>query len=285
LTRPSHGLGAIYLRPRGCWLVKRTIGALISLFILTQFVAIGIVGLITEPGTEPDEPRVPRVDYIDGGDTIESSARIYVFLVAGVALLALAIKLKLGRVVFRHLESLIIFLTIFLLLISIYPPLSYLWTIPALGVVLIKRIYPHWVLVTGLSVLLAAIVGAIMGVSFGVTPILALMLFLSIYDIVAVKFSSHMGNVVKSVRGTKSAFLIELPGLRAAVGISDLAVPAMFVAANFLWNSTGLAIAVAAGGAAGLAMAIFYSNRSGMVPALPFIFAGVLAAYFTVASI
>jgi presenilin-like A22 family membrane protease len=263
--------------------VKGTIVALMSVFILTQIVAIGIVGLITDPGSAPDEPREPRMDYIEGGDTIESSMQIYVFLIMGVGLLALAIKLKLGRIVFKHLESLIIFLTVFLLFISIYPSLSYLWILPALGVVLVKRAYPHWTLVTGLSILLASIVGAIMGVSFGITPILALMLFLSAYDIVAVKFSSHMGNVVKNVRGTKSTFLIEIPGLRAAVGISDLAVPAMFVAANFLWNSTGLALVVAAGGAFGLALAIFYSNRTGMVPALPFIFGGILSVYLPVA--
>lgn len=263
--------------------MKGTIAALISIFILTQIVAIGIVGLITVPGSASGEPREPRMDYIDGGETIESSLQIYVFLIAGVLFLALAIRLKLGRIVFKHLESLIIFLTVFLLLISVYPPLSYLWVLPALGVVLLKRAYPHWLLVTGLSILLASIVGAIMGVSFGIAPILALMAFLSVYDIVAVKFSSHMGNVVKNVRGTKSTFLIEIPGLRAAVGISDLAVPAMFVAANFIWNSTGLALVVAAGGAFGLAMAIFYSNRAGMVPALPFIFGGILVAYLPAA--
>ena len=263
--------------------MKKTITTLMSLFMLTQVVTMGIVGLITVPGLQPDEPREPRVDYIEGGDTIESSMEIYVFLILGVGILALAIKLKLGRILFKHLETLIIFLTIFLLLMSIYPSLSYLWIVPALGVVLIKRAYPHWALVTGLSVMLASIVGAIMGVSLGIVPILALMGFLSIYDIIAVKLSSHMGNVVKNVRGTNSTFLIEVPSLRAAVGISDLAVPSMFVAAIFLWTSPGLALAVAVGGAVGLALAIFYSNRSGMVPALPFIFGGILATYLPAA--
>ncbi len=271
--------GAIYLSRVAGLAVKRTVGVLLSVFLLAQLSTILIVGLITVPASAPGEPREPRVHYIEEGDTIQSSVQIYGILMVGVALLALAIKLKLGRIIFRNLEAVLIFLTVFLLLLSIWPDTPYMWIFPAVGVVLLKRRFPHWGLVTALSILLASIVGAIMGVSLGVIPIIALMGFLSVYDVVAVKFSSHMGNVVKLVRGTRSTFLIEIPGMTAAVGISDLAVPSMFVAANLLVNTIGLASLVAVGGAIGLALAIYSSSKNGMVPALPFIFAGTLVAY------
>lgn len=259
--------------------MRRTVAALGLVFVLTQLAAMGIVALITVPGNLPGEPREPKVDYIEGGETVESSLQIYAFMMVGILLVAVAMRLGLGRFLFRNLEALIIFLTTFLLLFSIFPSLPYLWLVPAIVAVLIRRAVRHWTFVTALSIYLAAIVGAIMGVSLGLVPIIALTAFLSVYDIVAVKFSGHMGNVVKHVRGTGSAFLVEIPGLKAAVGISDMAVPAMFVGANFLAGSQVTAFAVVLGGLVGLGLAIAWSNKSGMVPALPFIFSGTLAGY------
>jgi presenilin-like A22 family membrane protease len=259
--------------------VRRTLAILGFVFLLTQLATMGIVVLITVRGEGPDGPREPKVDYIEGGETVESSLQIYLFMMAGVALVAVAMRLGLGKFLFRNLEALIVFLTTFLLLFSMYPSLPHLWVLPALLGVLIRRVVRHWAFVTALSIYLASIVGAILGVSLGVVPIIALTAFLSVYDIVAVKFSGHMGNVVRHVKGTGSAFLVEIPALKAAVGISDLAVPSMFVGANFLAGSYFSAIAVALGGLLGLGLAIGWSNKSGMVPALPFVFSGTMVGY------
>ncbi len=259
--------------------MRRTLASLGLVFLLTQIAAMAIVVLITVPGDGPTEPREPKVDYIEGGETVESSLQIYLFMMVGIVLVAVAMKLGLGKLLFRNLEALIILLTTFLLLFSIFPSTPYLWVIPAVLALLLRRAVKHWAFVTALSIYLAAIVGAIMGVSLGIVPIIALTAFLSAYDIVAVKCSGHMGNVVKNVRGTGSAFLVEIPNLKAAVGISDMAVPSMFVGANFLVGSYLVAVAVALGGLLGLTLAIAWSNRSGMVPALPFVFSGTLLGY------
>jgi presenilin-like A22 family membrane protease len=272
-------LEAIFLRVPETRRVRRTVIVLLAIFLITQASTMVVVNLITVPAEDPGEPRERRVDYIEGGETIKSSLQVYAFLVAGVGLIALAIRLKLGKYIFRNLESVIILLTTFLLFFTLCPESPLVWVLPAVGLVLLKRFASHWAFATALSIYLASVVGGIMGVSLGLIPIMALMGFLSVYDIVAVKMSSHMGNVVKNVRGTASAFLVEIPGLRAAVGISDLAVPAMFVGANALLLSPGSGVLVALGGGMGLVAAVLYSDRSGMVPALPFIFAGTMAAY------
>ena len=261
--------------------MKRTIAGLLSVFYLTQVTAVVIVALVTVPSPDPAEPRQPRIRYLEGGETIASSLYIYAFLMAGVALIAVAMKLGLGRFLFRNLETLIVLVSLFLLLVSIYPPHPLAWLGLAVAVAAFKRIYPHWLLVTGLSILTAATVGGIMGISLGVLPIIALMACLSVYDVVAVRFSTHMSNVVENVRGSHSSFLVEMPGMESAVGISDLAVPSMFVASNALSNSAMSALWVATGGAFGLGLAIVISGRKGMVPALPFVFVGSMAAYLS----
>jgi len=262
--------------------VKKTIAGLLSVFYLTQVATVVIVGLVTVPSPDAAEPRQPRVRYLEGGETIESSLYIYVFLMAGVATIAVAMKLGLGRFLFRNLESVIVFVTMFLLLFSVYPERPLVWLGMGVAVAALKRAYPHWLLVSSLSVLTAATVGGIMGVSLGTLPIIALMAFLSVYDVVAVRFSTHMRNVVENVRGSRSSFLVELPGMESAVGISDLAVPSMLVASNALSGSIVSALWVALGGALGLGLAVIVSDKKGMVPALPFVFAGSMAAYLPI---
>ena len=257
--------------------MKKTIAGLISLFYLTQLVAIIFAIAITVPGEQG--VRHPRVEYFEDGEDLQSSLYVYAFLLGGAAFLALGMRLHLGRIIFRNLETLIVFLTSFLLLASLYPEHMLLDLVPAVALAAVKRRVSHWLLSVGVSVFTAAVVGAIMGVSLGLVPVIALMAFLSVYDIVAVFFSSHMMNVVRNVRGTGSSFLIEIPGLRSAVGISDLAVPAMFVASCFSRSSYVQSLVVATGAALGLSWAIASSNKRGLMPALPFIFAGSLAAY------
>lgn len=259
--------------------MRKTVAGLASLFLLTQLVTIVIVGLITVPNPDSEMPREPKIRYLEGGDTIGGSVYIYFFLMAGVLLIAIAMKLKWGKFLFRNLEMLIIFLTTFLLLLSVFPENLLICVIPPFILVLLKKYISHWLFVSSLSVFLAAVVGAIMGVSLGIIPVIALMGFLSVYDVLAVKLSSHMRNVVHNVRGTSSSFLIEIPGMKSAVGISDLSVPAMFVACNMFLNSLGVALLVGAGGALGLCLAIVCSEKSGMVPALPFIFGTSVGTY------
>ncbi len=252
--------------------MRKTLAALLSIFLLTQLSAIFIAYLITVPGTDPSGIREPRVRYLEGGDSIGDSVFLYFFLMGGVIVIALAMKLKLGRMLFRNLELIIVFLTAFLLLLSIYPDRPLLWLVPPLVLAVFRHFVSHWLLSSSLSIFLAAGVGAIMGVSLGILPIIVLMAFLSVYDIIAVKLSSHMRRVVEHIRGTNSSFLVEIPRLRAAVGVSDLAVPAMLVTSTTLLHSTQMGILVGLAGAMGLGLAIIYSSKTGMVPALPFIF-------------
>jgi presenilin-like A22 family membrane protease len=259
--------------------VRKTVTGLLCIFLLAQFAAMAITQFITVPDPGPGTPRRAKVKYFEDGDDVGSSLYIYAILMGGAALLALAMKLKLGRLVFRNLEALIIFLTTFLFLYSVYPSRPLVWAALSLGVLLLKRSYPHWALVTGLSIYLSAVVGAIIGVSLTVEPVIILMGLLSVYDIVAVNLSSHMSNVVQQVRGTRSAFLVEIPGMKSAIGVSDLAVPSMFVSSALVYNSAAMALGTGLGGAIGLAAAVVYSSRKGMVPALPFIFLGCLGAY------
>ncbi len=265
--------------------MKRTLAGLLLVFYATQLASLVITLAVTAPGSEPGRAREPKVDYLEGGDTIGSSLYIYVFLMVGAVFIALAMKFNLGRLLFRSLESAIIFLSVFLFLFSMFPGKGLLWVIPGLLAAAAKRIFSHWLLASGLSVFIAAVVGSILGASLSPLPILALMGFLSIYDVVAVKLSGHMQSVVDHVQGTRSSFLIEIPGMKSAVGISDLAVPSMLVASSLITGSLALALATALGGALGLAVAILTSHRAGMVPALPFIFCGCIAVYLPVSSL
>jgi len=259
--------------------VKKTILGLLAVFCATQAVTLAIVDLVTVPSPDSPGGREPRIRYLEGGDTIASSLYIYVFLMACVGFIAVAMKLGLAKTLFRNLESAIVFVSLFLLLQSVYPQGTFAWLAVAAGVAGLKRLYAHWLLATGLSILTAATVGAIMGMNLSIVPVIALMGYLSVYDVIAVRFSKHMSLVAESVRGSRSTFLIEMPGMESAVGISDLAVPSMFVASCALTYSAMGALWVALGGAFGLGFAIVVSDKKGMVPAIPFVFAGSMATY------
>lgn len=265
--------------------MRKTLVVLLTLFLATQVATITISQLITVPSEDPAEPREPRVDYLEGGESIEDSIYLYFFLMGGVVVIAVAMRFKLGKMLFRNLELLIVFLAAMLLLLTIFPERPIVWLGPPLALAAARRFISHWMFSSLLSIFLAAAVGAIMGVSLGTLPIIALMAFLSVYDIAAVKFSTHMRNVVTHIRGTNSSFLIEIPGLKSAVGVSDFAVPAMLVTSVMILHSAGLALIVAGAGAMGLGLAIVWSSRSGMVPALPFIFATSAGAYGLVAAL
>jgi len=272
-------LEAIFLLCGGRTFVRRTVAIILSIFLLAQALTVFLVLLVTIPGPGPEAPREPRIRYIEGGQSVSSSIYVYFLLMAGVALIGIAMKLNLGRFLFRNLELSIIYLTTLLLLVSIFPDMPPLWIIPPFLLVILRRLVSHWALSSSLSVFLAAAVGTIMGVSLGIVPVIALVAFLSVYDFAAVKLSGHMSNVVRHVRGTNSSFLIEIPHLKSAIGISDLAVPSVFLASNTVAGPMISSLFVAVGGALGLGLAIIYSDKTGMVPALPFIFLGLIGGY------
>ncbi len=142
--------------------------------------------------------------------------------------------------------------------------------------------------------------GAVIGVSLGVLPVLVFMLFLSIYDFIAVFITKHMVYMAKAITETPTAFTAAVPckfkkpvffpaGKKMVkkrihvfqLGGGDIVIPLTFSVSvlgsytlkNALFSMFGSAIAL------GLLIWLVTKKPGHALPALPIVSAGACAGF------
>jgi len=129
--------------------------------------------------------------------------------------------------------------------------------------------------------------GAVIGVSFGVFPIMIFMLMLSVYDMLSVFWTKHMVYLAKAITERPMAFTAALPCKTKNIkhtfqlGGGDLAIPLMFSAS--ILRFYGLVPALVAIAGALIALTLLFSTvlrKPGKaLPALPPISAGAMVGF------
>jgi presenilin-like A22 family membrane protease len=128
-------------------------------------------------------------------------------------------------------------------------------------------------------------VGAILGGSLGVAPVIVLVIAASVYDFIAVFVTKHMVTLAKGgAEKLNMIFLIPVGRHILGLGAGDIALPATFVVSVYARHGAGYAIGAAFGGVVGLASLFYYilERKGTTLPALPPIVAGLLIGYGSV---
>jgi len=216
---------------------------LIALFLITQvlglFVAYNLISAIAagempQPGIISDNPNDPL-------NAVVLIAQILVF--TGVLLIAMRFLKKRVSIFLKIFESFVVLITslvVFSLVFgTIVPGIAFPgWTFgdafgtAAAMLLVIARIALHKniFLRNVSSVLATSAVGALIGVIFGLVPVLIFIIALAAYDYIAVFKTKHMVALAKGIQGKNLAFTIAMPTKEHTfeLGTGDLVVPLAF---------------------------------------------------------
>lgn len=240
----------------------------------------------------------------DDPDDVGNVLGLFAYILAVTAVIIVAIRY--AKRILVLIEALAIFATsdiVFELLIPYGIPLAGIsvpiGTVLALMLTAAKFKYPSTFTQNLALVFAVSGAGAVLGSSFSIIPILFFMLFLSIYDFIAVFYTKHMVYMAKAITERPTAFTAAFPsggggagkgspgragaGHTYQLGGGDLVVPLMFSVSVLSAYGAVSALFAMAGSLASLLLLFNYvMKRPGnALPALPPICAGACLAFLS----
>jgi presenilin-like A22 family membrane protease len=205
---------------------SKVFAQLIVLFLITQ-----ILGLAVGFQLIPQEEVRAHLVSEDPEDVANPIALIaYILVMTGVLLLI--IHFITGRLLYwllKGLETLAVLGTSIIVFGSFFNAL--ITIILSLGLVVSRIIWKKHVLLRNISSTIAvAGVGALIGVSFGILPVVVFIILLSVYDLIAVFKTKHMVTLAKGVTQKNLAFTFALPTKEHTfeLGTGDMVIPLTF---------------------------------------------------------
>jgi len=183
-----------------------------------------------------------------------------------------------GPGLFRVFEVFVVFYASFIVFYSVVPEAAFLL---AVELVALKLIFSSSTWLRNIAAVISvAGVGALLGVTLGIVPVLVFLILLSAYDFIAVFKTKHMVKLAKGISGRNLAFTVALPTEehQFELGTGDLVLPLVF-AVSAMDSSKALgfplytvpAIFILAASLAGLLFTIGYVSKhiGKALPALP----------------
>jgi len=125
-------------------------------------------------------------------------------------------------------------------------------------------------------------IGSLLGASLSLTACTLLIIFMSVYDLIAVFWTKHMVTLAKEAKGRLALmFLLPVGDRVLGLGAGDIALPLTYCASVMAEKGIGYAIPTAYGGLLGLVWLYYYIMNKGRItlPALPPITIGLLIGY------
>jgi presenilin-like A22 family membrane protease len=204
---------------------NEVITQLIVLFLVTQALglAVGATFIQEEISTtivndNPEDP-VNAVGLI-----------VYILVLTGALLLVITIVKT--DLVFKIMEALAVFATSFIVFGSFLNNISIVLAL-SLAFIVARMIWREHLLLRNVAAIISsAAVGALIGVSLGIIPILIFMVLLSVYDFIAVFKTKHMVTLAKSMTQSNVSFTYAIPTKKHVyqLGTGDMVVPLAFAA-------------------------------------------------------
>jgi len=249
---------------------------LFALFLVAQVLGIAVgIGLIGDIAS--GELEQPTIVSDNPDDPINALALIAGILFFTGLMLGFMFFFK-GAKLFRLMEFIVVFTASLIVFDTILPGASLLF---AVQLVALRLLFPENVLVRNAAAIISvAGVGALIGVTLGVIPVLVFLILLSVYDFIAVFKTKHMVKLAKGISGRNLAFTIAIPTRkhRFELGTGDLVLPLVFAVsvmkANQAAGFPGYAVPAAmvlAASLIGLLLTIAYVSKhvGKALPALP----------------
>jgi len=206
--------------------MHRVFPKLVLVFVIAQFFGVW-AGAYLIGEIETGEMERPTILTENPDDPVNALA-----LIGGIfgftALLLVFLFFFKGVGFFRVFEVLVIFSGSFIVFSSIVPEAAFLL---AVELVMLKLFFPQNLWIRNISALIAvAGVGALVGVSLGIIPVLIFLILLSVYDFIAVFKTKHMVKLAKGISGKNLAFTVALPTKehQFELGTGDLVLPLVF---------------------------------------------------------
>lgn len=269
---------------------KKLLVQLIALFLIAQaiglFVSYNLIvdiasGSLEQPGIISQNP-----------DDIANALALIAYILVGTVFFLIALKFARKGIFLKLLEIFIVFITSWLVFELVFgEPIGLLL---ALALIAARIVWKQSIwLRNASSIISVSVVGALVGITLGIIPVLIFVIALAVYDYIAVFKTKHMVKLAKGISGKNMAFTLAMPtpSHTFELGTGDFAVPLAF-ATSVLRDSFALGfpsmfvapLLVLLGSIIGLVLTLEYlSKRIGIaLPALP-LQTGIMLAMFLIA--
>lgn len=206
--------------------MNRVFVGLLLVFLVTQVLGVA-VGAILIGEIASGEMEQPTIVTENPDDPINAVALIAGILFFTGMLLLFMLFFK-GAKLFRLLELFVVFTASLIVFSAIIPGAAFIF---AVELVALKLLLPKSVLVRNASAVIAiAGVGALIGVTLGVIPVLVFLILLSVYDFIAVFKTKHMVKLAKGISKRNLSFTVAIPTKEHTfeLGTGDLVLPLVF---------------------------------------------------------
>ncbi len=233
-----------------------------------------------------------------------NSLGLIAYMLVGTAFILIAIKFfpdKLLYWVLKGIEALALVTTAFITfwgLIGYVPSVESdiaqaLAIILAVALIIIRIFMPQYLIWRNISSIVATVgVGALLGVSIGVLPVIVFLILLAAYDYIAVFKTKHMVTMAKAVAKKNLSFTFALPTEKHQfeLGTGDLVMPLVFsvsvlndsLTRGLIWPYATLpSILILIAAFLGLAFTLDYGSKNvgKALPALPLQVAMMVVTY------
>jgi len=253
---------------------KQLVIQLIAIFLLTQ-----AIGLIVANTLIKEDVRTTIVNDNPQDPLNSVGLIVYIlFFTLGILIAIKFLKKNALGMLLKALEIFAIFGTSALVFSVFVPEIAIML---AIILVILRISIPQSILLRNLaSVFATAGVGALIGVSLGIIPIILFIALLSVYDLIAVFKTKHMVTMAKAITSENLAFTFALPtkNHQFELGTGDMVIPLAFASSAFAQNhSMGTffalipALLILYGSIIGLIITIDYASKhvGKALPALP----------------
>ncbi|MBN2067332.1 MAG: hypothetical protein JW744_02600 [Candidatus Diapherotrites archaeon] len=256
--------------------MDRLFPQLMAVFAITQLIGL-CVGVSLIGAIETGELEQPTVVTENPDDPINAIALI-VYILFFTGMLLILMRLFKGRWLFKLLETVVVFTASIIVFSAFIPSIAFLFTVLIVG---LRLLMPgHIMLRNCVAIIAISGVGAMVGVTLGVIPIVLFLILLACYDFIAVFKTKHMVTLAKGIANRNLAFTVAMPTPKHQfeLGTGDLVLPLAF-AVSVMESKQAIgfpgfvfpAVLVLAASLAGLLITIWYANRhvGKALPALP----------------
>ena len=206
--------------------MNRVFVGLLLVFLVTQVLGVAVGAILIEEIASGGMEQ-PTIVTENPDDPINAVALIVGILFFTGMLLLFMLFFK-GAKLFRLLELFVVFTASLIVFSAIIPGAAFIF---AVELVALKLLLPKSVLVRNASAVIAiAGVGALLGVTLGVIPVLVFLILLSVYDFIAVFKTKHMVKLAKGISKRNLSFTVAIPTKEHTfeLGTGDLVLPLVF---------------------------------------------------------
>ncbi|MBN1941649.1 MAG: hypothetical protein JW772_05745 [Candidatus Diapherotrites archaeon] len=200
---------------------------LVGLFIIAQ--AIGLfVGYNLIAGIESGDIEQPGFVNDNPDDPINAIGLV-LYILFGTVVFLIALKFFKGGHFFKAFELFIVFITAWIVFeFALGEPAGITL---AILLVISRLVWKKKIWLRNLTALIAtSTVGALVGVTLGVIPVIIFIILLAAYDYIAVFKTKHMVTLAKGISGKNLAFTLAMPTPKHTfeLGTGDFVVPLAF---------------------------------------------------------